>query len=204
MSKRKQNKPDFKSWVATEALKGEQTVTELASRFGVHPKMIRSTSGSAPCWTGPRIYSSVAAERRRRRSLRKRSRSFTRRSVSWLSPMIFCRESSSPGPGSEETDGGSIPSAAQRGRAVQPAVDPALDLPLQTSGRDAAEPDALDDEERQLGIRCVGAAIRNRRAVVGAVSVTSPKHRFLDSRLPILADLVTATAAQISLSIERG
>ena len=118
--------------------------------------------------------------------------------------MIFCRESSSPGPGSEETDDGSIPSAAQRGLAVQPAVAPALDLPLQTSGRDAAEHDALDDEERQLGIRCVGAAIRNSRAVVGAVSVTSPKHRFLDSRLPILADLVTATAAQISLSIERG
>ena len=63
---------------------------------------------------------------------------------------------------------------------------------------------SIDNEERNIGIRCVGAAIRNRKTVVGAISVTGPKHRFLESRLPILADLVTATAAQISLSIERG
>lgn len=63
---------------------------------------------------------------------------------------------------------------------------------------------SIDNEERQIGIRCVGAAIRNRTRVVGAISVTGPKHRFLQSRIQILADLVTATAAQISLSIERG
>ena len=40
MSKRKQYKPEFKANVALEALKGEQTVSELASRFGVHPTMI--------------------------------------------------------------------------------------------------------------------------------------------------------------------
>jgi transposase len=35
MSKRKQHSPEFKAKVALEALKGEQTFAELASRWGV-------------------------------------------------------------------------------------------------------------------------------------------------------------------------
>jgi transposase len=42
MSKRKQHSPEFKAKVALEALKGEQTVSELASRFGIHPTMIHA------------------------------------------------------------------------------------------------------------------------------------------------------------------
>ena len=39
MLKRKNHSPEFKAKVALEALKGEQTVFELTSRFGIHPTM---------------------------------------------------------------------------------------------------------------------------------------------------------------------
>ena len=38
--KRRQHNPEFKARVALEAVKGERTVAELASRYGVHPTMI--------------------------------------------------------------------------------------------------------------------------------------------------------------------
>ena len=40
MSKRKLHHPEFKAKVALEALKGEETVSELANRFGVRPTTI--------------------------------------------------------------------------------------------------------------------------------------------------------------------
>ncbi len=40
MSKRKQYNPEYKAKVALEALKGERTVADLSSRFGVHPTVI--------------------------------------------------------------------------------------------------------------------------------------------------------------------
>lgn len=40
MAKRKNHKPEFKAKVALEAIKGELTVSELASRYEVHPTMV--------------------------------------------------------------------------------------------------------------------------------------------------------------------
>ena len=62
MSKRKQHSPEFKAKVALEALKGEETVSELASRFGIYLTMIHQwkrallegASGVGDRLTGPR------------------------------------------------------------------------------------------------------------------------------------------------------
>jgi transposase len=40
MSKRKRYTAEFKAKVALEAIRGEQTIAELASRHGLHPNLI--------------------------------------------------------------------------------------------------------------------------------------------------------------------
>jgi transposase-like protein len=44
--KRKQHTPAFKGQVALAALKGDRTVNELASHFGVHYTHVRKTSSA--------------------------------------------------------------------------------------------------------------------------------------------------------------
>ena len=56
-TKRKRYSAEFKAKVALEVLKGESTVHELASRFGIHPNMVtqwkrQAVSGLVEVFTG--------------------------------------------------------------------------------------------------------------------------------------------------------
>ena len=43
---------------------------------------------------------------------------------------------------------------------------------------------AIDDEEMDVGVKCVGAPIRDyTRRIIGAVSISGPSMRFTDERL---------------------
>lgn len=73
MSKSKRYKPEFKAKVTFEALKGEQTVSELASWFGVYPtpnEILGSITGRRRSWKVRQSYSNVVHRRRSRWSTR--------------------------------------------------------------------------------------------------------------------------------------
>lgn len=87
MSNREQHHPEFKAVIALEALKGEEAVSKLASRFGVHPTSI---DGNEPCFRAHQV-SLSAAIARCLKSTKNKSKTCTRRSGSWRSPTVFCQ-----------------------------------------------------------------------------------------------------------------
>jgi DNA-binding IclR family transcriptional regulator len=61
---------------------------------------------------------------------------------------------------------------------------------------------AVDNEELEAGIRCVGAPVRDfTGAVVAAISVSGPSTRITAEIVPELAERITASAAAISRSL---
>jgi DNA-binding IclR family transcriptional regulator len=61
---------------------------------------------------------------------------------------------------------------------------------------------ATDDEELEIGLRCVAAPIFDRDGlVVGALSVSGPSQRFSDAAIRPLADFVRWAAAQASQAL---
>ncbi len=64
---------------------------------------------------------------------------------------------------------------------------------------------AIDDEEREEGLRCIGAAVRDHSgAAVAAVSIAGPAFRIRTERIPELAPLVVRAAARISAALGYG
>jgi DNA-binding IclR family transcriptional regulator len=62
---------------------------------------------------------------------------------------------------------------------------------------------AIELEELDLGVACIGASIRDFNSnVVGAVTCVGPTHRFTDNRMRnVLIPLVTKGAADISIQL---
>ena len=62
---------------------------------------------------------------------------------------------------------------------------------------------AIDNEELDLGVKCIGAPIRDyTRRIVGAVSISGPSMRLTDERMDkVLIPMVQKAAADISLRL---
>ena len=61
---------------------------------------------------------------------------------------------------------------------------------------------AIDNEEREVGLRCIGAPVCNSAGdVIAGVSIAGPAFRITDDRITALSDAVVRTAARISASL---
>ena len=129
MSKRKQHHPEFKAKVALEALKGEETVSELASRFGVHPTMIHQWKRAL--LEVPRAFLSAAAERRQK-MMRSRWKDLHAKIGELAVANDFWPEGSNPGPASEAEDDWAKPARPISQEAMRVAVDLSVVVLLRT------------------------------------------------------------------------
>jgi DNA-binding IclR family transcriptional regulator len=60
----------------------------------------------------------------------------------------------------------------------------------------------MDNEEYELGLRCLGAPVRDHSTkVIAAVSVTGPAFRLTEDRIPDLAALVVEVASELSAGL---
>lgn len=58
---------------------------------------------------------------------------------------------------------------------------------------------AVDNEDNEPGLRCVGAAITNDEGFpVGAISISAPIYRFTEEKIPVFGKLVAQIALEIS------
>jgi IclR family transcriptional regulator, KDG regulon repressor len=61
---------------------------------------------------------------------------------------------------------------------------------------------AIDNEEREQGLRCIGAPLRDSTGeVIAAISIAGPVFRIAEERISMLAGAVTRIAAAISASL---
>jgi DNA-binding IclR family transcriptional regulator len=61
---------------------------------------------------------------------------------------------------------------------------------------------AIDNEEREQGLRCIGAPLRDSTGeVIAAISIAGPVFRIGEERVPTLASTVMRIAAAISASL---
>ena len=61
---------------------------------------------------------------------------------------------------------------------------------------------SVDNEEMEIGVRCVASAVRQHNdRIVAGVSISGPSSRITDERLPSLGELVRDTARKISANI---
>ncbi len=61
---------------------------------------------------------------------------------------------------------------------------------------------AVDDEEMEIGVRCVASLIRQDRArIVGAVSISGPSSRLTDDKMTSLGEMVRQTASRIAADL---